>query len=120
MAAAKLKLTIDQGATYRKTWTWKAGDPLLPVNLTGAVARMHIRAEVDSPDILIELTSTNGGLTLGGVAGTIVVYIPASVTSALTWSGAVYDVEVEFPATPEPDVRRILQGQVVVTPQVTR
>lgn len=118
--AAKLKLVIEQGATFRKTLTWSAGEPSLPVNLTSAIARMHIRSEVDSPDILLALTSSNGGLTLGGVAGTIVVYIPASVTSAMTWSSAVYDIEVEFPATPEPDVRRIIQGQVVVTPQVTR
>lgn len=120
MAAAKLKLTIDQGATYRKTLTWSAGEPALPVNLTSAAARMHIRSEVGSPDLLLALTSENGGLILGGVAGTIVVYIPASVTSTLTWSSAVYDLEVEFPALPEPDVTRILQGQVAVTPQVTR
>lgn len=43
MAAEKLKLLIEQGATFRKTLTWKAGTPPVPVNLTGCTARMQMR-----------------------------------------------------------------------------
>ncbi len=120
MAAAKLKLTIEQGATFRKTLTWKTGTPAAPVDLTGCTARMHIRAVITDTTPLLALTTENNGITLGGVDGTIVLYIPPSATEDITWTTAVYDLEIVFPAAPEPDVRRLLYGTVVVSPEVTR
>lgn len=35
MAAAKLKLVVEQGATFEKVITWKAGTPAVPVSGTG-------------------------------------------------------------------------------------
>lgn len=55
MAAAKLKLVIEQGATFRKTLTWKAGTPSVPVDLTGCTARMHIRAVITDAVPLLSL-----------------------------------------------------------------
>lgn len=120
MAASKLKLTIEQGATFRKTLTWKAGTPAVPVDLTGCTARMHIRAVITDAVPLLSLTTENGRIILGGAAGTIALYIPASVTEGITWLAAVYDLEIVMPAAPEPDVRRLLYGQIVVTQEVTR
>lgn len=42
----KRKLTILQGATFRKRWTWKPGG--VPMDFTGCKARMQVRAEIDS------------------------------------------------------------------------
>lgn len=120
MAAAKLKLVIEQGATFRKTLTWKAGTPATPVDLTGCTARMHIRAVITDATPLLSLTTEDGGITLGGTAGTIVLYIRPTVTEDITWTTAVYDLEIVFPAAPEPDVRRLVHGTVTVTPEVTR
>jgi len=117
MAAAKLKLAIEQGATFRKTLTWKAGMPAVAVDLTGCTARMHIRAEVASATPLVTLTTENAGITLGSAAGTIVLLIPAIATSAFTWESGVYDLEV---ALTNGDVRRLLYGAVSVSPEVTR
>ena len=117
MAAAKLKLLIEQGATFQKTLTWKAGTPAVPVNLTGCTARMHIREEVASADPFISLTTENGGITLGGVAGTIVLYISPTATAAFTWLTGVYDLEIVFSPT---DVRRLVYGPVTVSQEVTR
>jgi hypothetical protein len=117
MAAAKLKLTIEQGATFRKTLTWKAGTPAVPVDLTGCTARMQIRSEITSATILVTLTTENGGIILGGAAGTIELFIDPVATAAITWTAGVYDLEVVFSLT---DVRRLLYGVVAVSPEVTR
>lgn len=120
MAASKLKLTIEQGATFKKVLTWKAGAVPAPVDLTGCTARMHIRGVITDTLPLITLTTENGGITLGGAAGTILLLITATATSAITWTAAVYDLEIILPAAPEPEVRRLLYGPVVVSPEVTR
>ena len=116
----KLKLTIEQGATFRKVLTWKVGDPPEPVDLTGCSARMHIREDVESPDPLLVLSTENGRIHLGETEGTVALYLPPTVTSTITWSSAVYDLEVVLPASPEPDVRRLVHGTITVTSEVTR
>lgn len=117
MAAFKVPLKIDQGATFRKSVTWKAGTPVTPVDLTGCIARMHVRSEVKSPIVLLDLTTVNGGITLGGAAGTVEIYLSDEQTTAITWTTGVYDLEVEFS---NGEVRRLLYGSVTVSPEVTR
>lgn len=114
---AKLKFTIFQGATFRKRLTWKAGTPKVPVDLTGCTARMQVRAEVESPTVLLELTTTNGGITLGGVAGTVDLYVSDEDTAAIDWEGGVFDLEIEHPSG---EVTRLAQGSISVSPEVTR
>ena len=117
MAAGKLKLLIEQGATFRKTLTWKAGTPAVPVDLTGCTARMQFRAEIAATTPLITLTTENGGITLGGALGTIELVITATATAAITWTTAVYDLEVVFASG---DVWRLVYGPVTVSLEVTR
>lgn len=117
MAAAKLKLLVEQGATFRKTLTWKAGAPAVPVDLTGCTARLQFRSEIAAATPLVTLTTENGGIVLGGVLGTIELIITAAVTAAFTWTAAVYDLEIVFTSG---DVRRLVYGTVTVSPEVTR
>ena len=42
--AAQKDLRLDQGATWRPVLRWQAGSPATPVDLTGAAARLHVRA----------------------------------------------------------------------------
>ena len=114
---AKLKLTIYQGATFRKRLTWSAGTPAVPVDLTGCTARMQVRPEVESSTVLLELTTANGGITLGGVAGTIELFVSDDASTLFTWTAGVWDLEIEFPGG---DVRRLAQGSISVSPEVTR
>lgn len=116
-APLKLPLTIYQGATFRKRLTWKVGDPAVPVDLTGCTARMHIREKLESPDVLLELTTANDRVVLGGMAGTVTIELPSTVTEGLAWRAGVYDLEIEFV---NGDVRRLLSGTVKVAPEVTR
>lgn len=115
---AKLKLTIYQGATFRKRLTWKGPLPAqTPIDLTGCTARMQVRPEVESSTVLLELTTANGGITLGGVAGTIELFVSDDDSAAFTWQSGSWDLEIEFPGG---DVRRLAQGTVNVSPEVTR
>ena len=113
----KQNITIIQGATLDLLVTWRTGDPATPVDLTGCTARMQIRSKVDSPDVLLELTTENGGITLGGAAGTVRRFVDATDTAAITWKSGVYDLEIEFP---DGTVRRLISGGVSVSPEVTR
>ncbi|XXQ53890.1 hypothetical protein ACA040_002572 [Xenophilus aerolatus] len=117
MAAFKLKLSIDQGATFTRQVTWKTGKPATPVDLTGCIARMQIREAIESPEVLVSLTTANGGITLGGAAGTVALRIEAAATAEFQWTAGVFDLEIEFA---DGTVRRLLAGTVTVSPEVTR
>ncbi|MDD2711286.1 MAG: hypothetical protein PHU77_00060 [Simplicispira sp.] len=117
MPAHKVPLKIEQGATFDKTYTWKAGPAAIPVDLTGCVARAHIRADLPDPAILLALTTETGRIELGGAAGTIRIYLHATDTAAIDWEAGVYDLEIEFP---DGRVVRRMAGPVSVSPGVTR
>lgn len=85
-----------------------------PVDLTGAKARMQIRAGLGGA-LLLELTTENGGLAITG-PGTLIRTLSAAQTAALTWTDGVYDLEVEYA---DGTVQRYLQGAVTVSREVT-
>lgn len=121
MAAIRRNIVITQGETYRQVFTWMlrwpSGATPTPVDLTGCHARMHVRDVLESPTVLLELSTANGRIALGGVAGTITLLLTAAETAAITWAQGVYDIEIVF-ATGE--VRRLLQGTVKLSLEVTR
>jgi len=117
MAAFKLRLQLVQGEDFHKRFTWKTGTPALPVDLTGCTARMHMRASIDSPTVLLGLSTDDGTITLGGTAGTVDMDLTNVVTAAVSWTSAVYDLEIVFPSG---QVRRLLKGPVAVDREVTR
>ena len=113
---AKLKLTIIQGATFRKPLDWLNPDRT-PIDLTGCTARMQVRAEIESADVLLELTTENGGIAIDGPAGRLTLHIAPVATAAIAWQSGVWDLEVEHP---NGDVTRLAQGSINVLPEVTR
>ena len=115
----KRKLTINQGATFRASWVWKPGG--MAMDLTGCTARMQVRPERESPEVLLEMTTENGGITLGAVPGEIALYLGATNTASgvLDWESGVYDLEMQHPSGAD-EVTRFAEGVVVVRPEVTR
>lgn len=94
------------------------GSQGVPIDLTGYTARMQIREMVESPDMLMQLTSElGGGITIVGATGTMSLLITDSVTAAITWRWAVYDLEIESASG---ETTRLLKGEVEVSPEVTR
>lgn len=114
MTAGTYDITIEQGSTFTRTITWKDENDTA-VNLTGYSARLQMRESVDASSTFISLTN-GSGITLGGVAGTILIEISATDTAAITQSG-VYDLELVSGAGV---VTRLLQGNVILSKEVTR
>lgn len=110
-------IVADQGATLSRTITWK-DSAKRPINVTGFTARMHVRQTVASASTVLELTTANSRLTLGGAQGTITMTVSA-VDMALVPEGKyVYDLEIVAPVSGV--VNRIIQGNFIVRPEVTR
>lgn len=112
--ASNYDFTIYQGSTFSRTITYKDnnGDP---VDLTGYTARLQVRISYDS-DVLLELTTENGGIELGGALGTIRLLASASDTADLDFSKARYDLELVSGST----VTRLLMGLVFLSREVTK
>jgi hypothetical protein len=90
--AGKYDITIEQGAGFELPITFEAdGDP---VDLTDCTARMQARAKVGAAEKLIELTTENGGIELGGTDGTVTLSMTAAATADLNFTKAVYDLEM--------------------------
>lgn len=115
MLAGIYNFTCEQGANFTRIITLYEPDGETPYNLTGYQARMQVRREVDESTILVELTTANGRITLGGAAGTITLNLTASVTAAINDDG-VYDLEIVSGA----NVHRVLKGLFRLDYEVTR
>lgn len=121
VAPTEMPLTIYQGATFRQSFIWKSGPTIAEVelvDLTGCVARAAIREKYDDPAALLDMTTENGRIVLGGAAGTIDLELAAEATATLPYlkRGALWDLEIEWP---DGDVCRRFQGAVTISPEVT-
>lgn len=94
-----------------------------PVDLTGFTARMQIRKDIDDAEPLLELTTENGGLALGGSTGVVEILITASDSADLDpddFESAVYDLELVDPSTSPATVIRLMAGKIRLSKEVTR
>jgi len=113
--AFSYNLIVNQGETFSRTFTYTAGG--VAVNLSTHTGRMQIRNSYAATSALVDLTSGAGDITLAS-NGEIVVTIASSVTTALTAPDTgVYDLEI---ITSAGAVTRLVQGNVSITPEVTR
>ena len=114
MTPGKYNMICPQGATFSKTLVWKIDD--VPVNLTGYTARMQAKDKHKSTCApIINITTSNGGIILGGATGTIDLLVSASDTALIYAKEYVYDLELVIDDT----VYRVIEGKFIVTPEVT-
>ena len=106
---------VEQGATYSQVITYKEAG--VAINLTGYTARLQVRSTLESASTVVELTTANGRIVLGGAAGTITLTISATDTAALTAGRGVYDLEL---VSGSGIVTRLLQGVATISRNVTR
>ena len=106
-------LTIDQGASFKAEIDVKDadGDAL---NLTGFTGAGQMRKTYSSS------TATNFAVEFKDprTTGTLTISLSASDTNALKAGRYVYDVEIT--KTSDAEVTRVVEGQIDVTPGVTR
>jgi hypothetical protein len=88
-----------------------------PTDLSTYSARLQIRAKIDSADILLELTTSNGGIVLDNTNKTITINISAVQSSEFTFTSAVYSLELYTVAG---YVLQLASGTISVEKEVTR
>lgn len=114
MTAGRLDLTIEQGATFRRTITLEDAEGTR-TDFTGYALRAYIRETYSDASELARFT------VYANVDGNIIMELTAIETAALestcNTAGYVYDLEAEDGAG---DVMRILQGRVNVSPEATK
>lgn len=117
---AQITLSIYQGQTFDDEIVFEdgAGDPL---DFTGSTARMQIRRALPDDEVILELTTTNGMINALADDGLVKFNVNAGETADLPTDNVdqvwVYDLEVQDGSG---GVVRLMQGSVVVYPEVTR
>lgn len=115
MLAGIYNFTCEQGSTFTRVITLYEPDGTTPYDLTGYTARMQVRRETEESSVLVELTTANGRIVLGGEEGTITLSLGASTTASLDDDG-VYDLEIVSGA----NVHKVLKGVFRLDYEVTR
>lgn len=112
-------LTFNEVSSAAYT-TYTSGGSLVyytPVTLAAYTARMHIRRAVESATSLLALTTENGRITIDDTAKTITLLIAATDTDDLSFTTAVYDLEM---VSSGGVVTQLLKGDVTLVTEVTR
>lgn len=115
MASGKHRFVFEQGTTISRTVTWTGPDGT-PIDITGYSAAMQIRENYESPTTILSLASP-ADITVGGVDGVFVINVTAAVMTGLADGKYVYDFEVTSAGG---TVTRLLQGALIITPEVTK
>ncbi len=117
--SGRYDLTIEQGATLVLQVAWTADG--VPVDLTGYTARMSGRSRIGG-QLLFALTSAGGGgITITPGLGTLDITMTAAATAAIATRRGVYDLELVSGGSrwlPRV-VKRLLQGELIISPEVT-
>jgi hypothetical protein len=87
-----------------------------PIDLANYTGRLQIRPSVTSSTTILELTSQNGGIVIDNVLKTITVLMTAQQTQALSFSAAVYSLELVVGT----EVTTFSSGNVSLVQEVTR
>lgn len=114
--AGTYNIVCEQGATFRLMLTWRNPNGT-PVNVTGYSAKMDVRQKASTGHTELSLSTAAGGITLGGVDGTVLLTATATTTNALVSGVYVYDLELTSAGG---EVTRLVAGSFTVDEQVTR
>jgi len=112
--ASATDFTVTNGATGIYI---SGGIATAPYDITGFSARMQLRSLPDSPEVVLDLTTDNGGIAINGPDGVIAVHATAAQTTAIDEGPYYYDLEIESNSL---IVTRVSQGQAIVSAEVTR
>jgi hypothetical protein len=115
MTAAVHNITVEAGATFVRIFRWLSDD--VPVNLTGATAKLQVRQTATAQDVLFEASTANGKLSIAAALGEITLTITAAESTAFDWTFGKYDLEV---TTASGTVYRLIRGTVSISAEVTQ
>ena len=113
MAAGKYNMLIQQGVTYNQTITLKNAANTAAIDISGSTASAMIRETYQDPtpaavfDCVIPV----------GTDGIIQIGLTPEQTASLSFDKGVYDIEITYSNGAKD---RILQGNVVISKEVTK
>lgn len=110
------RLIVDQGATLQYSIEFRFTDGTV-FDLTDYTARMQVRESHSSEDVVLELTTENGGISIDGEDGVVWLLASPETTAALDDAEYVFDIEI---ISPGGTVTRSVEGICVITPEVTK
>jgi hypothetical protein len=116
MAAGVYNFTIEQGTTVAIDFAYQTAAGVA-IPLTNYTARMQARETISSPVAVIDATTSNGQLSVNGAGGIVSLALSATVTAALDFRTAAYDLEIVSSAGV---VTRLVQGTITLSREVTR
>ena len=112
MSAGTYNLTIDQGSDFALDLVIKqSGSALDLSNYTG---RAQLRTSVDASSASASFTVTKTNAS----GGALKMELGAATSSSLAAGQYVYDLEIY--TSGDSTVKRIIQGDVTITPEITR
>lgn len=88
-----------------------------PVDLLGYTARMQIRGKITDTEVILELNTENNRIVIDNASKTITITISAADTALLSFTSAVYSLELINSAG---RVIPLLTGTVSLKQEVTR
>jgi hypothetical protein len=113
--AGKYDIICDQGSTFERTFVYRDSTQT-PIDNTGWSARMQVRPTFGSDEVLLNMTTQNNTIVLGGSNGEIFVSSPDDVMANLESGVFVYDLELITPTS----VIKPVRGSFTIRPEVTR
>lgn len=108
--SAKYNMVIDQGSDYDLKLSLSQGGAGL--SLVGYTVRGQIRSTISSSTVAATFTPS----VIDDTTGIFMVSLSAATTAAMTAGQYVYDIELHK----APYVTRILEGTILLKPEVTR
>ncbi len=115
MPAAKLNVTIEQGADWQQALIWKDSTGAA-ISLVGYTAKAQVRRAPNASELYLTATTADSTIVLGGVLGTIAIHVPAATTAALTFTGGSWDLVL---TSGTGVITRLVEGQVTLDRSVT-
>lgn len=115
MKPGRFNFSLVQGDSFHTAPAWKINGSY--VNVTGYSANMQVRQAVTSTSVIVELSSDNGRITVGGIDGTFTLDLTAAESADIPVGNYIYDLDV---TSPQGDVYTLLSGGFTVVAQVTR
>ena len=114
MTPGRYNMKCYQGSTFTLAPQWKIDGNY--VDVTGYTAAMDVKNSATSVSSIIELSSSNGRITVGTTNGKFTLNLSAATTTALAAGQYVYDLEVTSPGGV---VTRLLEGGFTIYEGVT-
>jgi hypothetical protein len=113
--AGQKNFEVDQNATFSFIIEYKDNNGL-PINLTGATAKMQVRDQKGGAKLAFSLTSPSGGITITPLLGKLTIKMTPTQTNKLFYPKSSYDVMI---TDSNSNKIKLLEGYMTLSRSVT-